>query len=97
MNRLAWIRLCGVIVIAGIIFASLLLPPEWERFRTGHPFIEHFLAYFVAASVLCFGWRRPFVVAGCPIVAAALLEALQSLTPTRLWQLGEPPKPRQRR
>ena len=70
--------------MTGIIFASLLLPPEWEALRTDHPIIEHFLAYFVASSVLILGWGRPVAVAGSLTVAAAILEVLQSLTPTHV-------------
>jgi VanZ family protein len=81
--HLRWIRLGGVMAVAAIIFASVLLPSAWERRRTGHWAIEHFLAYFVATWIVCLGWRRPFVVAGgLAAVAAPLLEALQSLEPT---------------
>ena len=80
-RRVIWLRLCGAIAIAGLIFASLLLPAEWERLRTGHWWTEHFLAYFVASLVICLGWPRPFVVAGALAVAAAILETLQGLTP----------------
>ena len=31
-----WIRLCGAVALAVIIFASLMLPAKWERLRTGH-------------------------------------------------------------
>ncbi len=62
-HRLSWIRFCGVMAMAMVIFASLLLPAEWERLRTGHWLMEHFLAYFVASLVICLGWPRPFVVA----------------------------------
>lgn len=80
-DRLSWIRFCGVMAMAMVIFASLLLPAEWERLRTGHWLMEHFLAYFVASLVICLGWPRPFVVAGALAVAAAILETLQGLTP----------------
>ena len=80
-RRVIWLRLCGAMAIAGLIFASLLLPAEWERLRTGHYLMEHFLAYFVASLVICLGWPRPFVVAGALAVAAAILETLQGLTP----------------
>jgi hypothetical protein len=43
-----WIRLCGAVALAVIIFASLMLPAKWERLRTGHWAVEHFLAYFAA-------------------------------------------------
>ena len=80
---LAWIRLCGVVALAVIIFASLMLPAKWERLRTGHWAVEHFLAYFAAASIVCLGWGRPFVVAMAFMALAVLLEALQSLTRDR--------------
>jgi hypothetical protein len=87
-HRLRWIiRLCGVGALAGIIFASLMLPDKWERLRTGHWVIEHFLAYFAATSIICLGWRRPFVVTGAFIAIAALLEALQDLTPKHVPDL----------
>jgi VanZ family protein len=74
---------CGVMAVAVIIFASVMLPAKWEQLRTGHWALEHFFAYFAAASVVSLGWRRPFVVAaGLAVIAAPLLEALQSLEPT---------------
>jgi len=76
-----WIQLCGAIAFGLVIFASLKLPAQWEQMRTGHWFIEHFLGYFAASSIICLGWRRPFVVAGSLTVAALILEGLQSLTP----------------
>jgi VanZ family protein len=80
-SRLKWIRLCGVVALAVIIAASLMLPAKLEQLRTGHWEVEHFLAYFAATSIIYLGWRRPFVVAGALITAAALLEALQGLSP----------------
>src|ERR1700675_703116 len=76
-----WIRLCSVAALAAIIIASLTLPTKLEQLRTGHWAVEHFIAYFAATSIICLGWRRPFVVAGWLILLAALLEALQVLTP----------------
>ena len=82
-SRLWWVRLCGVAALAAIVFASVLLPAKWEQLRTGHWALEHFLAYFVATSVLCLGWPRPFIIAGgLAAIAAPLLEGLQSLMPT---------------
>jgi len=78
--RVRWMRLCGVVAVAGIIFAYFL-PPSLERLRTGHWEVEHFLAYLAVTSIICLGWRRPFAVAVTLIAVAALLEALQSLTP----------------
>jgi hypothetical protein len=55
-----WIpRLCGVVALAVIIFASRMLPPSWERLRTGDWAAEHFLAFFAATLIVCLGWRRP--------------------------------------
>jgi len=65
-SRLGWIRLWGVVALAAIIFASLMLPMKWEQLRTGHWAIEHFLAYFAAMSIICLGWRRLFLVSVLP-------------------------------
>jgi hypothetical protein len=86
-SRLRWIRLCGVVALAAIIFASLFLPPKWEQLRTGHWAVEHFLAYFAATWIVCLGWRRPLVVAGLLMPFAAVLEALQGLTPNHVPNL----------
>jgi hypothetical protein len=79
-SHFGW-RVCGVLVLAVLIFASLLLPPQLEHVRTGHWEIEHFLAYLAAVPIICLGWPRPFLVATTLIPAAALLEALQCLEP----------------
>ena len=79
-TRFGW-RLCGVLTVAALIFASLLLPSQLEQMRTGHWEIEHFFAYLVAVPLICLGWPRPFVVASTLIPVAALLEALQCLRP----------------
>ena len=76
------IRLCGVVALALIIFASLMLPTKWQQLRTGHWAVEHFLAYFATTSIVCLGWGHPFVMAAMLILLAALLEALQSLQPS---------------
>ena len=82
MTSISWIiRLCGVVALALIIFASLMLPAKWQQLRTGHWAVEHFLAYFAAASIVCLGWQHPFVVAGMLILLAAVLEVLQNLQP----------------
>ena len=81
--HLRWIRFSGVMAVAVIIFASVMLPTKWEQLRTGHWALEHFLAYFAAASIVCLGWFRPVVVAGSlGGIAAPLLEAIQSVEPT---------------
>jgi hypothetical protein len=79
-----WIRLSGLVALALIIVASLMLPAKLEQLRTGHWALEHFVAYFAATSIICLGWRRPFVVAGAFMAIAALLEALQGLTPNHV-------------
>ena len=81
MTSMFWIRLCGVVALAVIIFASLMLPAKWQQLRTGHWAVEHFLGYFAATLIVCLGWGRPFVVAGLLMLFAAVLEALQSMTP----------------
>src|SRR5262245_21112329 len=82
MTSISWIiRLCGVVALALIIFASLMLPAKWQQLRTGHWAVEHFLAYFAATSIICLGWGRPFVAVGMLILLAALLEGLQNLQP----------------
>ena len=74
-------RLCGLIALCALIFASLLLPRQLEHMRTGHWEIEHFLAYLMAMPIICLGWPRPFLVAITLIPTAALLEVLQCLRP----------------
>ena len=79
-TRFCW-RLCGVLAVAALIFASLFLPSQLELMRTSHWEIEHFLAYLAAVPLISLGWPRPFVVASTLIPVAALLEALQCLWP----------------
>ena len=79
--RLNWLQLCGVLAFALVIYASLMLPAQVERMRTGHWFTEHFVGYFVAGIIICLGWRRPFVVAGILTITAIVLEGLQALSP----------------
>ena len=77
--RLIWL---GAIVLMAAIAASLI--PANMQIRTGlHWQVEHFLVYFVATSIFCLAWPRPFIVAGVMMAFAALLEALQGLTPDR--------------
>jgi VanZ family protein len=80
--RLNWIKLFGVMAFALVVYASLMLPEQVERLRTGHWFAEHFVGYFLASAIICLGWRRPLLVAGLLTVAALVLEGLQSLTPS---------------
>ena len=78
---LIWFRLCGVLAMVAIVFASLMLPPNWEQMRTGHWFVEHFLGYFVASSIILLGWPKPLVVGIVLATTAVILEALQALSP----------------
>jgi VanZ family protein len=79
--RLSWLQLFGVVAFALVVYASLMLPAQVERMRTGHWFTEHFVGYFVASAIIGLGWRRRFIVAGLLTVAAFVLEGLQALTP----------------
>ena len=60
-------------------------PARWQPPRTGLGWqMDHFLGYFAATSIVWLAWpRRPFVVGGFMMVVAAVLEALQVLTPDR--------------
>src|SRR5262245_53311138 len=80
-SRLRLVRIGGMVALGGIIFASVMLPTKWEQLRTGHWALEHFLTYFAAAFIVTLGWGHPWAVAAVLMVAAAVLEALQSLTP----------------
>jgi hypothetical protein len=71
-----------VAAIALLVVVSLC-PANWLLFRTGYWQIEHVLAFFVATSVVCLAWPRPFVVGGALMALSALLEGLQALTPDR--------------
>jgi VanZ family protein len=80
--RSHWIALCGVIVLIAAIVASLI--PANMQLRTAlHWQVEHFLVYFVATSIFCLAFPRPFIVAGVMMAFSALLEGLQGLTPDR--------------
>jgi VanZ family protein len=81
-SRSRWIALCGAVVLAAAIVASLI--PANMQLRTGlHWQFEHFLVYFVATSIFCLAFPRPFIVAGVMMAFSALLEGLQGLTPDR--------------
>ena len=72
----------GVIILIAAVVASLI--PANMQIRTGlHWQVKHFLVYFVATSIFCLAWPRPLIVAGVIMAFAALLEALQGLTPDR--------------
>jgi VanZ family protein len=79
--RLSWLQLFGVVAFALVVYASLMLPDQLERMRTGHWFTEHFVGYFIASLIICLGWRRRFLVAAGLTVTAFVLEGLQALAP----------------
>ena len=66
-----------------LLVVAALDPAQWAP-RSGLGWqIDHFVGYFVITSIFCVAWRQPFVVGGVLILVAALLEALQALTPDR--------------
>jgi hypothetical protein len=77
---LRWICLSGVVALAVIIVASLMLPAKSEQLPTDHWAVEHFFAYFGHIDIVCLGWGQPFVVVGTFMVIAALPEAPQGLS-----------------
>jgi VanZ family protein len=82
-------RLAGL--LGAVAFATLtmaaLLPTKWIP-RTGLGWeVEHFSIYFATTFVLCFAFRRPYVVAISVTASSAILEALQGLTPDRVPDL----------
>lgn len=82
LSRTKAICLAGAAAAVALTLATLI-PGSWVP-RTGLGFkFEHFSAYFVMAGVLCVLSRRPYVVAASLTALAAMLEALQGLTPDR--------------
>ena len=75
-----WIRLSGLVALALIIVASLMLPAKLQQLRTGHWAAEHFLAYFAATLFVCLGWRRPR--AKQALVVVTLVLAVTMLMPS---------------
>ena len=75
-------KICGVAAMAWLVVVHLG-PANWVP-RTGLGWqIEHVVGYFVVTSIVCLAWPRPFVVWAALMASAALLEALQGLTPDR--------------
>jgi VanZ family protein len=75
-------KFCSVAVMILLVIAALG-PADWAP-RSGLGWqIDHFVGYFVIASIVCVAWPRPFLVGGVLMVVAALLEGLQALTPDR--------------
>jgi VanZ family protein len=75
-------KICsGVIII--LLLVAALGPAKWApRTELGWQF-DHFIGYFGITLFFCFAWPRPFVIGGIVMAVAALLEALQALTPDR--------------
>jgi hypothetical protein len=82
MTKTSLIRLLGIMTVAMVVVVTLMLPPELERLRTGHWFLEHLFGYFVAASIVCIAWPRPLLIGAAFTVGAFVLEGLQFWTPT---------------
>src|SRR5215470_8635746 len=75
-------KVCSLVIIVLLVIAALG-PAKWApRTELGWQF-DHFIGYFGIALFFCFAWPRPFVVGGVIMAVAALLEALQALTPDR--------------
>jgi VanZ family protein len=71
----------GVIII--LLLVAALGPAKWApRTELGWQF-DHFIGYFGITLFFCFAWPRPIVIGGVVMAVAALLEALQALTPDR--------------
>ena len=87
MTLAKWLAVCGAVLIAAIVVASLV-PAGWQVRLGLHWLVEHFLAYFAVSALLCLAWPRPMVVAAVLIPFAVLLEALQGLTPDRVPDLA---------
>jgi len=87
MTLAKWLAVCGAVLIAAIVVASLV-PAGWQVRLGLHWLVEHFLAYFAVTALFCLAWPRPMVVAAGLIPFAVLLEALQGLTPDRVPDLA---------
>lgn len=82
MTLAKWLAVCGAVLIAAIVVASLV-PTGWQVRLGLHWLVEHFLAYFAVTALFCLAWPRPMVVAAVLLPFAVLLEAMQGLTPDR--------------
>lgn len=75
------VKLLGMAAMALLFFS--LGSADWQP-RTGWGWqVDHFVAYFAVTLLVCYLWPRPFVATGVLMVAAAVLEGLQALTPDR--------------
>jgi VanZ family protein len=76
------LKVCSVAALVLLVFIGLG-PANWQP-RSGLGWeIDHFVGYFVITLMFCLAWPRPLVVAGALVAFAALLEALQGVTPDR--------------
>jgi VanZ family protein len=75
-------KVCSGAIVVLLVIAALG-PAKWApRTELGWQF-DHFIGYFGITLFFCFAWPRPFMVGGVVMAVAALLEALQALTPDR--------------
>ena len=75
-------KVCSGAIMVLLVIAALG-PAKWApRTELGWRF-DHFIGYFGITLFFCFAWPRPFMVGGVVMAVAALLEALQALTPDR--------------
>jgi len=90
VGRREILSISGPAIWRGCCIAALVLlvlvglgPANWQP-RSGLGWeVDHFVGYFVLTLMFCLAWPRRLVVAGALIVFAAVLEALQALTPDR--------------
>jgi len=76
------------VALLAILVVASLIPAKWQMLRTGLGWqIDHFVAFFVATSVICCAWPRPLLIGPLLMATAALLESLQALTPDRVPNL----------
>ena len=81
-----WIAAAGAVLLAAVA-ADTLVPVAFQVRLGLHWLIEHFLAYFAVALLLCLAWPRPIIVAAALMGVAAAMEALQGLTADRIPDL----------
>jgi VanZ family protein len=75
-------KVCSGAIMILLVIAALG-PAKWApRTELGWQF-DHFIGYFGITLFICLACPRPFVVGGVVMAVAALLEALQALTPDR--------------
>lgn len=83
MSAQTVIKICSVALLFFVAYAAL--GPAKMQLR---PMIgwktEHFLGFMIVTFIACGAWPRPIVVGVAMIAVAALLEALQGLTPDRV-------------